>query len=150
MYYVNQLQINYADKQASSMTPFVFASLDPSSSSSSARSVHLRRLCDILHLSIQRGDLLLAQRSFALLSRSEGVQWPAIWKLALIILAADEHPPAYDILGTPKRIEFLRLMMLRHPEQVRTQLSPTTFVRFRIPRPRDNSPSSHLDSANRS
>ena len=129
------LQINYADKQATSMTPFVFASLDGRSSSSSARRVHLRRLCDILHLSIQRGDLLRAQSSFALLSRSEGVQWAAIWKFALIILAAtnnpNEPPTAYDILGTPKRIEFLRVMMLRHPEEVRKHFC----FRFCIPDP---------------
>src|SRR5580658_2854402 len=77
------------------MTPFLFASLDGrggSSSSASARRVHLRRLCDILHLSIQRGDLLLAQRSFAILSRCEDIEWAAIWKYGLIVLAAADQP----------------------------------------------------------
>ncbi|KAF8505718.1 hypothetical protein F5888DRAFT_463518 [Russula emetica] len=108
------------------MTPFLFASPDGregARSSSSARKVHLRRLYDIFHLSIQRGDLLLAQSSFALLSRCEDIEWAAIWKFGLIILAATaataDQPPSYndDILGTPKHIEFLRVMMLRHPEQ---------------------------------
>lgn len=108
------------------MTPFLFASPDGRGSASSARRVHLRRLYDILHLSIQRGDLLLAQRTFALLSRCEDVEWAAIWKFGLIILAAAGQPPPPDnvtvnTLGTPTRnhrdIEFLRVMMLRHPEE---------------------------------
>src|SRR5580698_8829724 len=113
------------------MTPFLFASPDGRRGSSSARRVHLRRLYDILHLSIQRGDLLLAQRSFAILSRCEDIEWAAIWKFGLIILAAadnnhpdSDHPPGYHhvhdtLLGTPKHIDFLRVMMLRHPEEVR-------------------------------
>ena len=113
------------------MSPFLFASPDRRPSSSSARRVHLRRLYDILHLSIQRGDLLLAQSSFALLSRCDDVQWSAIWKFALIILAAADHDHDHDdgqpsaSLGTPKHIEFLRLMMLRHPEEVRTSTFST-------------------------
>ncbi|KAI0284275.1 hypothetical protein BGY98DRAFT_1105588 [Russula aff. rugulosa BPL654] len=117
------------------MTPFLFASPDGrggSSSSASARRVHLRRLCDILHLSIQRGDLLLAQRSFAILSRCEDIEWAAIWKYGLIVLAAadqPDRPPGKNNdddddtqqqqlqLGTPKHIEFLRILMLRHPEE---------------------------------
>ena len=117
---------------ATTMTPFLFASPDGRTSSSSARRVHLRRLCDILHLSIQRGDLLLAQRSFAILSRCEDIEWAAIWKFGLIVLAAaGDHPagpdqpppPGHDTqLGTPKHIEFLRIMMLRHPEEVCSHL----------------------------
>jgi hypothetical protein len=108
------------------MTPFLFASPDGRRSSSSARRVHLRRLYDILHLSIQRGDLLLAQKSFALLSRCEDVEWAAIWKFGLIVLATAGQPPPGHVnnnnmlLGTPKHVEFLRVMMLRHPEEVRT------------------------------
>jgi hypothetical protein len=124
------------------MTPFLFASPD-GRGSSSARRVHLRRLYDILHLSIQRGDLLLAQRSFALLSRCEDVEWAAIWKFGLIILAAaddqpDQPPPGnvnVNMLGTPKHIEFLRVMMLRHPEEVRT-LDFSLFLCFFLWAPR--------------
>jgi len=123
MYYVNPLQIimhSLTRKLATMTPPFLFASPD-GRGPSSARRIHLRRLYDILHLSIQRGDLLLAQRSFALLSRCEDIEWAAIWKFGLIILAAADHPdqpPGYvNMLGTPKHIEFLRVMMLRHPEE---------------------------------
>ena len=150
------------------MTPFLFASPD-GRRTSSARRVHLRRLYDILHLSIQRGDLLLAQKSFALLSRCEDVEWAAIWKFGLIILAAADQPPpghVNNMLGTPKHIEFLRVMMLRHPEEVRNSLTfffsfPVRGRRGSFPRSLSsvvllvpsltNSPSFHLiDSANRS
>jgi hypothetical protein len=108
-----------SDKQAS---PFLFASPDRRAPSS-ARRVHLRRLCDILHLSIQRGDLLLARSAFGLLARCEDVEWAAIWKFGLSILAADaDDPPGDDVLGTPRHIEFLQVMMLRYPEQVRASL----------------------------
>jgi hypothetical protein len=144
-----------ADQQAA-MTPFLFASPD-GRGSSSARRVHLRRLYDILHLSIQRGDLLLAQKSFAILSRCEDVEWAAIWKFGLIILAAADQPPGdvNMLLGTPnqKHFEFLRVMMLRHPEEVRTHLLylplplPSYYC---IPHPDPGSPSFPLDSAKRS
>lgn len=95
---------------------FLFASPD-GKLPSSARKVHIRRLGDILHLSIQRGDLPLAQRAFALLSRCEEIEWMVIWKIGLLLLAVD--PPPGDILGTEKHIQFLRVMMLQHPEEVR-------------------------------
>ena len=123
MYYVNNNPLHADCRSTPTMTPFLFASPD-GRRSSSARRVHLRRLYDILHLSIQRGDLLLAQKSFALLSRCDDIEWAAIWKFGLLILAANDRtdqPHSYDVLGTPKHIDFLRVMMLRHPEEVRTQ-----------------------------
>jgi hypothetical protein len=117
----------FSDKQASH---FLFASPDRRDPSSSARRVHLRRLSDILHLSIQRGDLPLARSAFGLLARCEDVEWAAIWKFGLGILAADDPPPLPPgdvLLGTPKHIEFLQVMMLRHPEQVRGALPPFCF-----------------------
>ena len=119
-----------SDKQA---TPFLFASPDRRAPSSSARRVHLRRLYDILHLSIQRGDLPLARRAFGLLARCEDVEWPDIWKFGLVLLAPnpaaedeDAPTPGGDV-GTQKHIEFLQVMMLRHPEQVRH--APSSVVR---------------------
>ncbi|KAI0304159.1 hypothetical protein BC826DRAFT_1101043 [Russula brevipes] len=93
---------------------FLFASPD-GKAPSTARRVHIRRLRDILHLSIQRGDLPLARRAFGLLSRCEEIQWMAIWKIGLALLAVDSPPG--DVLGTAKHIEFLRVMMLQHPEE---------------------------------
>jgi hypothetical protein len=71
---------------------------------SSARKIHLQRLCDILHLSIQRGDLHLSRSAFGLLARCEDVEWAAIWNLGLVILAAAD-PPSPGVLGTPIHIE---------------------------------------------
>ena len=132
-------------------SPFLFASPDQRAPSSSARRVHLRRLSDILHVSIQRGDLPLARSSFGLLARCEDVEWAAIWKFGLAILAADgDHPPPPPpgdvLLGTPKHIEFLQVMMLRHPEQVRASL----FFFFHASLQPPNSPFRYDYSANRS
>ncbi|SRR6266702_3860464 len=85
---------------------------------STARKVHIRRLLDILHLSIQRRDLPRARKAFGLLSRCEEIEWTVIWKLALLLLA-DELPTPGDAPRTAKQINFLRVMMLQHPEEVR-------------------------------
>jgi RNA polymerase I-specific transcription initiation factor RRN11 len=86
---------------------------------STARKVHIRRLFDILHLSIQRRDLPHARKAFGLLSRCEEIEWTVIWKQALLLLA-DELPTSGDAPRTAKQIDFLRVMMLQHPEEVRT------------------------------
>lgn len=99
---------------------FLFASPDRKVPST-ARKVHIRRLRDILHLSIQRGDLPLARRTFGLLARCEEIEWMDIWKVGLLLLAHDSVPG--DALGTAKHIDFLRVMMLQHPEQVRVCLA---------------------------
>ena len=98
---------------------FLFASPD-GKVPSTARKVHIRRLRDILHLSIQRGDLPLARRAFGLLARCEEIEWMVIWKIGLLLLAHDSA--SGDAVGTAKHIDFLRVMMLQHPEQVRTLL----------------------------
>jgi RNA polymerase I-specific transcription initiation factor RRN11 len=83
-----------------------------------ARKVHIRRLLDILHLSIQRRDLPRARKAFGLLSRCEEIEWTAIWKLALLLLS-DDLPTSGDAPRTAKQLDFLRVMMLQHPEEVR-------------------------------
>jgi len=83
---------------------------------STARKVHIRRLLDILHLSIQRRDLPRARKAFGLLSRCEEIEWTAIWKLALLLLS-DELPTSGDAPRTEKQLDFLRVMMLQHPEE---------------------------------
>ena len=89
---------------------------------STARKVHIRRLLDILHLSIQRRDLPRARKAFGLLSRCEEIEWTVIWKLALLLLS-DELPTSGDPPGTAKQLDFLRVMMLQHPEEVRADES---------------------------
>lgn len=124
-------QWNHFDKRSSS-SPFLFASPD-GKAPSTARKVHLRRLRDILHLSIQRGDLLLARRAFGLLARCPEIEWTAIWKIGLVILATDSPPGGDNILGTTKHVEFLRVMMLQHPEEVRSVVLHFKFQGHSIP-----------------
>jgi RNA polymerase I specific initiation factor len=101
-------------------TSFLFSSPD-GKVPSTARKVHIRRLCDILHLSIQRGDLPRARRAFALLARCEEIEWMTIWKIGLLLLTHHSAPGDGDALrvcAEEKHIDFLRVMMLQHPEQV--------------------------------
>ncbi|KAI9448088.1 hypothetical protein H4582DRAFT_2093319 [Lactarius indigo] len=100
---------------------FLFNSFDWKAPST-ARKVHIRRLLDILHLSIQRRDLPRARKAFGLLSRCEEIEWAAIWKLSLLLLA-DELPTPGDAHRTAKQIDFLRVMMLQRPEELLTDFT---------------------------
>ncbi len=100
---------------------FIFNSSD-AKAPSTARNVHIRRLLDILHLSIQRRDLTRARKAFGLLSSCGEIQWAVVWKLALLLLA-DELPTPGDAPRTAKQIDFLRVMMLQHPQEVRAKWS---------------------------
>jgi hypothetical protein len=53
-----------------------------------------------------------------------------IWKIGLVFLAVNS-PPA-NVLGTAKHIEFLRVMMLQHPEEVCTS-QPSRLVLGLLP-----------------
>jgi len=98
-------------------SPFLFASPD-GKRPSTARKVHIRRLRDILHLSIQRGDLPLARRAFGLLARCEEIEWVEIWKIGLIVVLTTHTPPGdMPVTARARHIEFLRAMMLQHPEE---------------------------------
>jgi len=71
-----------------------------------------------LHLSIQRGDLPLARRAFGLLARCEEIEWVEIWKIGLIVVLAGHSPPGdVPVTARARHIEFLRTMMLQHPEE---------------------------------
>lgn len=96
---------------------FLFNSFDWKAPST-ARKVHIRRLLDILHLSILRRDLPRARKAFGLLSRCEEIEWTVIWKLALLLLS-DELPASGGAPRTAKQLDFLRVTMLQHPEEVR-------------------------------
>lgn len=102
---------------------FLFNSSDRKAPTT-ARKVHIRRLFDILHLSIQRRDLPRARKAFGLLSRCEEIEWTVIWKQALLLLA-DELPTSGDAPRTEKQIDFLRVMMLQHPEEVCAMWRPS-------------------------
>ncbi|THH14392.1 hypothetical protein EW146_g5931 [Bondarzewia mesenterica] len=81
-----------------------------------ARHVHIRRLYDILQLSIHRADTQRAQRAFSILSRCKEVNWKDMWRTGLLLLGGDGGSVATTRAGHTERQEFLRVMMLQHPE----------------------------------
>ncbi|KAJ7721170.1 hypothetical protein DFH07DRAFT_760592 [Mycena maculata] len=92
---------------------FVFA---PTASDSrrptAARKIHIRRLYDVMHVCIQRNDLQRATKAWSILARCKEVNWRTMWSTSVHILAEnlDESEKA------PHKIEFLRVMMLQHPD----------------------------------
>src|SRR5580765_2212935 len=92
---------------------FLFASLE-SKRPLTTRQLHIRRLYDLLQLCIHRHDYERAKRAWAILARCNEVEWKSLWPTALLIIGG--NPTA---LGTGQDTEFLRTMMLQHPDEVR-------------------------------
>lgn len=92
---------------------FLFASLD-SRKPLTARKVHIRRLYDLLQLSIHRNDLPRARRAWCILARCKEVHWMTMWTTGLHVLCAGVDEGNH----TQKRLEYLRTMMLRNTEDV--------------------------------
>ena len=93
---------------------FLFGSLDLPNPLT-ARKVHIRHLYDILQLCIHRNDLERATRAWSILARCKEVPWMTMWTTGLLLIGAgsdEEH-------RTSERLEYLRMMMLRHQEEVR-------------------------------
>ena len=85
---------------------------------SSTRKLRIRQLNDVLHLSIQRGDLVRARRAWAVLIQCKEYNWKAMWKTGLL-LASD---PENAVTGGEEKIEFLKKTMRQLPEQVGSPL----------------------------
>ncbi|KAJ7094569.1 hypothetical protein B0H15DRAFT_128764 [Mycena belliarum] len=93
---------------------FIFAPAD-AKAPHTARKVHVRRLYDILNLSIQRRDFVRATRAWTILAHCKEVDWRALWRTSVHILAG-------EFGDTSRSIEFLHIMMLQHPEDRETIL----------------------------
>ncbi|KAH7887576.1 hypothetical protein F5I97DRAFT_1806329 [Phlebopus sp. FC_14] len=92
--------------------PFLFSQLNDQRPLTS-RQVHLRRLYDVLQLSMHRGDIERARRAWAILSRCKEVHWKSAWTLSLGLL--DRYGHRAD--PSPAKIDYLRSMMLQIPEE---------------------------------
>ncbi|KAF9226651.1 hypothetical protein BS17DRAFT_696836 [Gyrodon lividus] len=77
-----------------------------------SRRVHLRRLYDVLQLSMQRGDIERARRAWAILARCKEVSWKTSWTLSIGLLDHFGHKTE----SSPAKIDYLRMMMLQFPE----------------------------------
>ena len=95
-----------------------------------SRRVHLRRLYDVLHLSIQRGDLHRARRAWAILARCKEIDWRASWILATGLLDRSGRRTE----SSQTKIDFLRTMMLHFPEDVRTRSNTTHILLITLQR----------------
>ncbi|EJT98158.1 hypothetical protein DACRYDRAFT_83901 [Dacryopinax primogenitus] len=73
----------------------------------SSREFHLSRTVDILHLSLQRGDIPRAQRAWAILVRCKEFDWRAQWRIGLAVLQGGEQ----------RRIDYLQKAFLACPDE---------------------------------
>lgn len=80
-----------------------------------ARKVHIRRLIDVLQLSLLRRDYDRARRAWAILIRCKEIDWKDMWKTAVALLA---DPGDDDQEENDRRIAFLSIVVRQHPDDV--------------------------------
>ncbi|PPR04037.1 hypothetical protein CVT24_010612 [Panaeolus cyanescens] len=90
---------------------FLFSSLN-SVEPQTTRKVHLRRLWDLLQLSLQRQQFDRAKRIWAILIRCKEFDWKVLWTTGLQILSQDDPKTT-----SHTTIEYLRTMLLQYSEE---------------------------------
>lgn len=80
-----------------------------------ARKLHIRRLIDVLQLSLLRRDYDRARRAWGILIRCKEISWKDMWKTAVALLA---DPGDDDQQENGRRIEFLSNAVRQHPDDV--------------------------------
>ncbi|KAJ7682583.1 hypothetical protein DFH06DRAFT_971805 [Mycena polygramma] len=91
---------------------FVFAPTPDAKNPRTTRQIHIRRLYDVMQICIQRNDIERATRAWTILAHCKEVDWRTMWSTSVHLLAENLD----DSEKTPKKVEFLRLMMLQHFE----------------------------------
>lgn len=120
---------------------FLFASLH-SKRPRTARKVHIRRLYDVLQLSIQRQDFTRARRAWAILARCKEIQWKSLWMTSLLLVGDGLH----DVDSSKDKINYLRSLMLRHLDDVRMYLRVYNISLPMLPSAKPSSQSSSIAS----
>ncbi|KAI0352984.1 hypothetical protein OH77DRAFT_1458850 [Trametes cingulata] len=95
---------------------FLFSSLG-SAHPTTARKLHIRRLFDVLHLSLQRQDWHRAKRAWAILARCKEVQWKTLWRTSLLLLSEGDELDEDQVSSDSERVGFLTIMMRQYPEE---------------------------------
>ena len=99
---------------ASTTSPYLF-SFPYGKLPQTTRGEHIRRLYDVIMLSIGSGKLDRARKAYAILVRCREVKWAKLWRLGMFLLSESNEER--------RDVEYLRAMLLQHPEEVR-QLNP--------------------------
>ena len=81
---------------------------------SSSRKIHVRRLNDLMHLSIERGEYAHARRAWSILLRCKEFDWRTMWKTGLLLVSPRENNGGkIDEEELDSRISYLRASMLQ-------------------------------------
>lgn len=94
---------------------FTFTFQDPSFHANSSRKAHILRLNDLLHVSIERGDMARARRAWSILARCKEYDWKRDWRTPLLLLKGDMSTSASKY---ERELSFLKKTMRHHPEEV--------------------------------
>ncbi|KAL5527691.1 hypothetical protein ACEPAG_6492 [Sanghuangporus baumii] len=88
--------------------------------------MHIRRLNDILHLSIERGDFSRARRAWAILARCKEFDWATMWRTGLLLLPDEPLSGQHQHLQVSGgSAEFLKKFMRYYPDEQESVLQET-------------------------
>lgn len=78
------------------------------------RKRHIRRLNDLLYLSLERDDLPRARRAWSILTKCKEFNWKEHWRTGLLLVPMTEGRDAGK-----QKVEMLKKLMRFHSEEVR-------------------------------
>lgn len=90
----------------------------------SARKFHIRRLNDIVHLCIQRGDLVRAKAAFAVLARCREIDCMDMWRTGLAVVGSgsdsSQRMDGFDSgsISGAARVQYLKAVILESKSNV--------------------------------
>jgi RNA polymerase I-specific transcription initiation factor RRN11 len=85
------------------------------SPATSSRKQHIRFVNDILHVCLQRGDLLRARRAWAVLVKCPEIDMRTIWQVGLALIPGREDGKGR---ATREHVNYLKRVRLQIPQSV--------------------------------
>ncbi|KAJ1311435.1 hypothetical protein OPQ81_009924 [Rhizoctonia solani] len=105
------------------LSPRPHRTLHPSTSS---RKQHIRFTYDLLHVCLQRGDLVRARRAWAILVKCPEIDWRTLWAIGLALIPGREDSEGGR--ATREHVNYLKRVRLQIPHLQETLLKETVLA----------------------
>ncbi|CAE7154210.1 unnamed protein product [Rhizoctonia solani] len=94
--------------------------------STSSRKQHIRFTYDLLHVCLQRGDLVRARRAWAILVKCPEIDWRRLWAVGLALIPGRDDDDGRR--ATREHVNYLKRVRLQIPHLQETLLKETVLA----------------------
>ncbi|CAE6395916.1 unnamed protein product [Rhizoctonia solani] len=94
--------------------------------STSSRKQHIRFTYDLLHVCLQRGDLVRARRAWSILVKCSEIDWRTLWAVGLALIPGRDETEGRR--ATREHVNYLKRVRLQIPHLQETLLKETILV----------------------